>query len=114
MKASILFNPRCGTARKTRAILEEEGYEVEVIEYLKDTPSKDELKRLYERAGMTPAQGLRMKQPEVAQLGLGPDSSDEKVLDAMVANPIIIERPLVETPKGVILARPQDKVREIL
>ncbi|MBB3764211.1 ArsC/Spx/MgsR family protein [Sphingomicrobium lutaoense] len=114
MKARMLFNPRCGTARKTKAILEEEGYEVEVIEYLKDTPSRAELKRMYERAGMTPAEGLRMKQPEVKELGLGPDSPADKVLDAMVAQPIIIERPLVETDKGVVLARPQDKVREIL
>ncbi|WP_260482296.1 ArsC/Spx/MgsR family protein [Sphingomicrobium flavum] len=114
MKATILFNSRCGTARKTKAILEEEGYEVEVINYLEDTPSKAELKRLYDRAGMTPAEGLRMKQPEVAELGLTATSDDDTVLDAMIANPIIIERPLVETEKGVILARPQDKVRDIL
>ena len=114
MKAKILFNPRCGTARKTKAILEEEGHDVEVIEYLKDTPSKAELKRLYDRAGLRPAQGLRMKQPEVAELGLTADSDDDTVLDAMVTTPVIIERPLVETEKGVIIARPQDKVREIL
>jgi arsenate reductase (glutaredoxin) len=111
MKATIWHNPNCGTSRKTLAILQEAGAEVEVIEYLKTPPSPDELKRLYARAGISPRQGLRAKQPEAATLL---EAEDDSILDAMAANPIVIERPLVETEKGVRLCRPQDKVREIL
>jgi arsenate reductase len=115
MKATIYHNPRCGTSRKTLKILEAEGAEIEVIEYLADPPSKDELRRLYERAGISPREGLRAREQLASDLDLveGP-VSDEAILDAMVDNPILIERPLVETDKGVRLCRPQDKVREIL
>ena len=115
MKATIYHNPRCGTSRKTLEILESAGAEVEVVDYLKHPPSKEELRRLYGRAGMTPRQGLRAKESLAADLDLveGP-VSDEAILDAMVANPILINRPLVETPKGVRLCRPQELVREIL
>lgn len=115
MKATILHNPACGTSRKTLDILRESGADLTVIEYLKDTPAKDELKRLYDRAGLSPREGLRAKEPLAAELGLLEDFvSDEAILDAMVQNPILINRPLVETEKGVRLARPQDVVREIL
>jgi arsenate reductase len=88
---------------------------VTVNEYLKTPPSRAELERLYARAGITPREGLRAKDPLATELSLlGPDVTDEQVLDAMVAHPILIERPLVETEKGVVLARPQDKVRDIL
>ena len=115
MKATIFHNPMCGTSRKTMDILREEGADLQVIEYLKNPPSRDELKRLYERAGMTPREGLRAKEPLAAELGLTDDDvSDEAILDAMMEHPILINRPLVETEKGVVLARPQDKVRDIL
>ncbi len=115
MKATIFHNPQCGTSRKTLDILREEGADVRVIEYLKAPPSRDELQRLYERAGITPRDGLRAKEPLAEELGLTrPDVTDEEVLDAMAAHPILIDRPLVETDKGVVLARPQDKVRDIL
>jgi arsenate reductase len=115
VKATIHHNPMCGTSRKTLEILRESGAEVTVNEYLKTPPSRDELKRLYERAGITPRDGLRAKEPLAEELGLTrPDVTDDEVLDAMVAHPILINRPLVETEKGAILARPQDKVREIL
>jgi arsenate reductase len=115
MKATIYHNPRCGTSRKTLEILEAEGAEIEIIDYLADPPSKDELRRLYGRAGISPRQGLRAREQLAQDLDLveGP-VSDEAILDAMVDNPILIERPLVETEKGVRLCRPQDKVREIL
>lgn len=114
MKATIYHNPRCGTSRKTLEILEAEpGVEIEVIEYLKTPPSRDELKRLYDRAGITPHQGLRTKESLAEMLDLA-HVSDAAVLDAMVEDPILIERPIVETEKGVRLCRPQDKVREIL
>jgi len=115
MKATIYHNPMCGTSRKTLAILEESGAEVEVIEYLKTPPSKDELRRLYERAGISPGEGLRAKESLARDLDLASGRvSDEAILDAMIENPILIERPLVETDKGVRLCRPQEKVREIL
>jgi arsenate reductase len=114
MKATIYHNPRCGTSRKTLEILEAEpGVEIEVIEYLKSPPPRDELKRLYDRAGITPHEGLRAKEPLAEMLDLA-HVSDSAVLDAMIDDPILIERPLVETEKGVRLCRPQDKVREIL
>ena len=115
MKATIYHNPKCGTSRKTLEILRESGADVTVIEYLKDTPPKAELRRLYERAGISPREGLRAKEPLAQDLDLVAGAvSDEAILDAMVENPILIERPLVETEKGVRLCRPQDKVREIL
>jgi len=115
MKATIHHNPMCGTSRKTLEILRESGADVTVNEYLKSPPSRDELKRLYVRAGITPREGLRAKEPLAEELGLtGDDVSDDRILDAMVAHPILIDRPLVETEKGVVLARPQDKVRKLL
>lgn len=114
-QATIFHNPNCGTSRKTLEILANEGVDVTVCEYLKDPPSRDELARLYRRAGMSPRDGLRAKEPLAAELGLtAPDAGDDDILDAMIAHPILINRPLVETEKGVRLCRPQEKVREIL
>jgi len=114
MKATIYHNPMCGTSRKTLEILNEEGADVEVIEYLKTPPSTAELQRLYARAGIGPREGLRAKEPLASELGLLEGASDAAILAAMAANPILIERPLVETDKGVRLCRPQERVREIL
>ena len=115
MKAKIYHNPMCGTSRKTLEILRDSGFDVWIHEYLKSPPSRDELKRLYDRAGITPRQGLRAKEPLAAELGLNrSDVTDNEVLDAMVRHPILIERPIVETDKGVRLCRPQDLVREII
>jgi arsenate reductase len=115
MKATIYHNPMCGTSRKTLDILRDSGCDVWVQEYLKSPPTRDELKRLYDRAGISPRDGLRAREPLAEELGLTrADVTDDEVLDAMVAHPILIERPIVETPNGVRLCRPQDKVREIL
>ena len=111
MKATIYHNPKCSTSRQVLDMLRDAGAEVTIIEYLRTPPSKAELKRLYAAAGITPRQGLRMKEDAAKALA---DASDDAILDAMAANPVLIERPLVETEKGVILARPKDKVREIL
>ena len=113
MKATILHHPACGTSRKTLDILNDEGADVTIIEYLKTPPSRDELVRLYQRAGITPRDGLRAKEPLATELGLA-DASDDAILDAMMQHPILINRPLVETDKGVRLCRPQDLVRELL
>ena len=115
MKATIFHNPMCGTSRKTLEILRDSGCDVWVHEYLKTPPSRDELKRLYDRAGIAPREGLRAKETLAEELGLDrPDVTDDEVLDAMVDHPILIERPIVETDNGVRLCRPQDRVREIL
>ena len=113
--ATIFHNPMCGTSRKTLDILRQSGRDINVREYLKDPPTRDELKAIYDKAGISPREGLRSKEPLAAELGLTrPDVGDDEVLDAMVEHPILIERPLVETEKGVRLGRPPEKVREIL
>jgi arsenate reductase (glutaredoxin) len=113
MKATIWHNPACGTSRKTLALLEERGCEVEVIEYLKHPPSRDKLVQLYRDAGLRPSEGLRLRGTDAEERGL-PNADDATVLDAMAADPRLIERPLVETEKGVRLCRPQERVLEIL
>ena len=115
MNVTIYHNPLCGTSRKTLEILRNSGFEPDVIEYSKTSPDRSELKRLYDRAGISPRDGLRAKEPIAAELGLlRPDVSDDEILDAMLEHPILINRPLVETEKGVRLCRPQEVVREIL
>ena len=114
MKATIWHNPNCGTSRKTLAILAESpGVDLTVVEYLKAAPSADKLAQLYREAGMTPQAGLRLRGTDAAERGL-PTADAAKVLAAMAADPALIERPLVETEKGVRLCRPQEKVHEIL
>ena len=113
MKATIWHNPACGTSRKTLEILREAGAEVTIIEYLKAPPSRAKLAQLYKDAGIDPRQGLRTRCTPAEELGLL-EATDDLILDAMVKEPILIERPLVETEKGVRLCRPQDRVREIL
>ena len=112
MKATIWHNPRCTKSRETLAILEATpGVEVEVVEYLKNPPSRAAIAAMYKKAGMTAAEGLRKAEDGAKALK---GASDDKILDAMAADPILIERPLVETPKGVRLGRPPEKVKEIL
>lgn len=114
MKATIWHNPACGTSRKTLAILAETpGVELTVVEYLKAPPTAAKLAQLYRDAGLTPQQGLRTRGTDAIERGL-PAADDATVLAAMAAEPILIERPLVETDKGVRLCRPQERVHEIL
>ena len=114
MKATIWHNPKCGTSRKTLAILEEsDGGEVTVVEYLKNPPSREKLAQLYSDAGITPSEGLRIRGTDAKERGLtGADANT--VLEAMAADPILIERPIVETEKGVAICRPQEKVHDLL
>jgi len=111
VKATIYHNPRCSKSRETLALLQDAGADVTVVEYLKTPPSRDELARLYAKAGMSPREGLRTAEDEAKALKT---ASEDQILDAMVADPILIERPLVETDKGVRLGRPPEKVHEIL
>jgi arsenate reductase len=114
MKARIYHNPRCSKSRETLAILEGiPGLDIEIVDYLKTPPGRERLAELYARAGITPREGARLGEDAARELGLA-KASDEAILDAMVAHPILIERPLVETEKGVRLGRPPEKVREIL
>lgn len=114
MKATIWHNPACGTSRKTLAILEEiPGIELTVVAYLVTPPTEEKLAQLYRDAGMAPNQGLRLRGTDAEERGLL-RASDSAVLAAMASEPKLIERPLVETEKGVRLCRPQEKVHEIL
>lgn len=114
LKATIWHNPACGTSRKTLAILQETpDVELTVIEYLRDPPSAERLAGLYRQAGLRPQQGLRLRGTDAEERGL-PQATDAAVLAAMAADPRLIERPLVETGKGVALCRPQDKVLALL
>jgi arsenate reductase len=112
VKATIWHNPRCSKSREALAILQgTPGVDVEIVEYLKTPLTAAKLADLYKRAGMTPAEGLRKGEDGAKVLK---DADDATILAAMAADPILIERALVETPKGVRLGRPPEKVREIL
>ncbi|WP_298336725.1 arsenate reductase family protein [uncultured Erythrobacter sp.] len=114
MKATIWHNPKCGTSRKALAILENlSKVDVTVVEYLKEVPTRDKLAQLYKDAGITPNQGLRIRGTDAKERGLLEADADT-LLDAMAAEPILIERPLVETEKGVAICRPQDEVLKLL
>ena len=113
MKATIWHNPMCGTSRKTLDILNECGADVTVIEYLKQPYERARLEQLFRDAGVTPREALRLRGTDGEERGLH-QADDETILDAMVANPAYVNRPFVETEKGVRFCRPQDKVREIL
>ena len=115
MHATIWHNPDCGTSQKTLAILQEsEGVEVAVIEYRKQPFTRPKLEQLFQDAGLTPREALRTRGSPAEELGLIEDASPERILEAMVAHPILVERPFVETAKGVRLCRPQEKVHDIL
>ncbi|WP_397586931.1 arsenate reductase (glutaredoxin) [Sphingobium fuliginis] len=111
----IYHNPGCGTSRNTLALIRNSGVEPHVVEYLRTPPSRALLIEMIERAGMTPRALLREKGTPYADLGLGDDTlSDETLIDAMMAHPILINRPLVVTPLGVKLCRPSEAVFDIL
>jgi arsenate reductase len=111
----VYHNPACGTSRNTVAMIREAGIEPHVVEYLKSPPSRALLVELIGRAGMTPRDLLREKGTSFAELGLGDEGlSDDALVDAMIAHPILINRPLVVSPKGVRLCRPSELVLDLL
>ncbi|AZI36663.1 putative arsenate reductase [Caenibius tardaugens NBRC 16725] len=114
MKATIWHNPNCSKSRQALALLEEQpGVDVTVVQYLKNPPTAEKLAQLYRDAGMAARDGLRLSGTDAKERGLT-EADDATVIAAMVADPRLIERPLVETEKGVRLGRPTDKVQEIL
>jgi len=115
MAATIYHNPSCGTSRKVLGMLREAGVEPKVIEYLKTPPTKAELKALLAKLKMTPRQLLRRRGTPFDELGLDdPAKTDEQLIDAILAHPILMERPVVVTGKGVKVCRPAEKVMELL
>ena len=115
MTITIYHNPDCGTSRNTLAIIRQSGEEPEVIEYLITPPSREKLVELIAAMGMKPRDLLREKGTPYAELNLGdPKWSDDEILDFMLAHPILINRPIVVTPLGVVLARPSEAVLDIL
>lgn len=115
MNATIYHNPACGTSRNTLAMIRNAGIEPHVIEYLKTPPSRSELTQMIADAGLTVRQAIREKGTPYTELGLdNPALSDDALLDAMLENPILINRPFVVTPLGTRLARPSELVLDIL
>lgn len=115
MKATIWHNPKCGTSRKTLAILQEKnGVDVTVVEYLKAPYTRDKLEQLFADAGLSAKEALRTRGSRAEELGLIDSEDNSRILDEMVQDAMLVERPFVETDKGVRLCRPQDKVSEIL
>ena len=115
MDITIFHNARCGTSRNTLALIREAGVEPRVVDYLAQPPTRAELADMIARAGLTVRAAVRSKEALFGELGLDdPAVGDEALLDAMVAHPILINRPFVVTPKGVRLCRPAETVQEIL
>lgn len=115
MDATIYHNPGCGTSRNTLAMIQNAGIEPTVIEYLNNPPPRDQLAKMITDAGLTVREAIREKGTPYAELGLGDTSlTDDQLLDAMLKDPILINRPFVVTPLGTRLARPSEVVLEIL
>lgn len=115
MSITIYHNPNCGTSRTVLARLQELGHEPKVVEYLKTPPSREEMKKLLSDLGMKPREILRRKGTPFDEMGLDdPAKTDEELLDALDAHPILMERPVVVTPRGARVCRPAGKLDEIL
>ena len=112
---TIYHNPACGTSRNTLAMIEAAGYRPIVVEYLNTGWTRQDLERLFAAMNAKPRDVLRRKGAPAAELGLlEPDVSDDRILEAMVAHPILVERPIVITPKGTKLSRPSELVLDLL
>jgi arsenate reductase len=115
MGITIYHNPRCSNSRNTLALLRETGAETEVVDYIANPPSREQLREMIAKAGLTLRGAMRNKEEVYAQLGLDdPSLPDDALLDAMLAHPNLINRPFVVTPKGARLCRPPELVHEIL
>ena len=115
MTVTIYHNPACGTSRNTLAMIRQSGEEPEVVEYLKTPPNHARLVELINALGISPRELLREKEAAFAELDLAnPKWSDDELIDFMLAHPILIQRPIVTSPKGVRLCRPSERVLELL
>ncbi|MGN7292459.1 arsenate reductase (glutaredoxin) [Rhizobium sp. SAFR-030] len=115
MDVTIYHNPACGTSRNTLALIRNAGIEPTIIEYLQAPPSRDQLRRMITAAGLTVRQAIREKGTPYAELGLdNQELTDDRLLDAMLTHPILINRPFVVTPLGTRLSRPSEMVLDIL
>ena len=115
MKPLIFHNPNCGTSRNTLAIIKASGEQPEVVEYLKNPPTRDELVDLLAKMNISPRELLRSKEAINDELGLdNPELSDDHIIDAMIAHPILINRPIVVTDTGAALCRPSERVFALL
>ena len=113
MDATIYHNPRCSTSRKALDRLREEGFEPQVVKYLDEVPSREQLRTLISDAGLTVREAVRTREAEYSELGLA-EASDDELLDAMVSHPKLIQRPFVVTEKGTRMARPLESLDEII
>ena len=115
MSVTIYHNPACGTSRNTLALIRATGTEPKVIEYLADPPSREEIVSLIERMEIAPRDLLRQKGTPYAELGLGDETlTDDRLVDAMMEHPVLINRPIVVGPRGVRLCRPSEVVLDVL
>ncbi|MEZ5210794.1 arsenate reductase (glutaredoxin) [Gordonia sp. (in: high G+C Gram-positive bacteria)] len=113
MDATIYHNPRCSTSRKTLDKLRDAGLEPTVVKYLDTGWTREQLRQLFADAGLTPSQAVRKREALYTELNLA-EATDDEILEAMVAHPVLVERPIVVTDKGTRLARPIESVDEIL
>jgi arsenate reductase len=112
---TIFHNPACGTSRNVVAMAKAAGYEPQVVEYLKAGWTKDQLRQLAKTAGVPLREFLRDRGTPAAELGLlEPTATDDAILEAMVAHPILVNRPIMVTPKGTALCRPSEKALDLL
>lgn len=112
---TVFHNPNCGTSRNVLEMVREAGHQPQVVEYLKTGWTAESLRTLLAEGGLGPRDVLRVRGTPAEELGLLKDGvSDETILQAMVEHPILVERPLVRTPRGVVLARPKERVSEVL
>ncbi|HEV7277704.1 MAG TPA: arsenate reductase (glutaredoxin) [Devosiaceae bacterium] len=115
MTVTIYHNPDCGTSRNTLAMIRQSGEEPEIVEYLKTPPSRKTLVDLIEKSGLSVRDAMRKKEAPYTELGLDdPSVTDDDLIDAMLAHPVLINRPFVVTPKGVRQCRPSEVVLDIL
>ncbi|MGO8737345.1 arsenate reductase (glutaredoxin) [Rhodoblastus sp.] len=114
-EVTIYHNPACSTSRHVLDMIREAGIEPNIVEYLKNPPSRAELEKIVARAGLKVRNILRIKAPPYAELGLAdPTLSDDAIFAAIAAHPVLIERPIVVSPKGARLCRPKETVRDVL
>lgn len=115
MHATIFHNPACSNSRSALALLRERGIEPEIVEYLKTPPSAERLADLLAAMGITPRELLRSKEPQYAELGLDdPKWTDAQLIAQMVSHPVLMNRPIVETPQGTRLCRPGERVLDLI